>query len=111
MSMAQLPPDYYNCRDCGVNTSAVGEWYMVKPEVWAVGGLGPKAFDGLLCIGCLETRLKRRLDPSDFAAVSVNVGVAASPRDCFKDLGDGDLPSWSASDDHVRPRRGVRCRR
>jgi hypothetical protein len=75
------PPDYFRCRDCRVNTNAIGEWYMVKPDVWAATGIGPKAFDGVLCIGCLEARLKRRLTPDDFTACPVNCGRGGkSPR-------------------------------
>jgi hypothetical protein len=40
------------------------EWYMVREEVWSASGLGPD--DGVLCVGCLEGRLHRRLTPADF---------------------------------------------
>jgi hypothetical protein len=47
-----------NCNDCGVDTQDIGEWYMVKDEVWAAAW--PKGSKReFLCIGCLETRLER----------------------------------------------------
>jgi hypothetical protein len=57
----------FPCVDCGVDTtppSGPSEYYMVKSRIWDRTGL---AFDGgALCIGCLETRLGRRLRPQDF---------------------------------------------
>jgi len=37
---------------------------MVEDTVWAAGGLEPDG--GLLCIGCLERRLGRRVKRDDF---------------------------------------------
>jgi hypothetical protein len=45
------------CRDCAADTF-IGEWYMVRDEVWPLG-----FHDGVLCIGCLEQRIGRRLVP------------------------------------------------
>ena len=47
------------CLDCGVDTIAIDEYYMVTHELWANS-------DGMLCIGCLEKRLGRELTPDDF---------------------------------------------
>lgn len=58
------------CVDCGVNTARLGEYYMVWPDVWASSGL--RHDDGMLCVGCLEHRLGRRLNAVDFTAVPVN---------------------------------------
>lgn len=60
------------CVDCGVDTYARGvdEYYMVHNEVWAAAGMLPR--DGMLCIGCLEARLGRRLTAVDFTDVPVN---------------------------------------
>jgi hypothetical protein len=44
--------------------TADDELYDVRPEVWSETGLG--FHDGCLCIGCLETRIGRRLKPNDF---------------------------------------------
>jgi hypothetical protein len=59
------------CIDCGVDTMprrGPREFYMVKTWIWDRTGLG---FDGgCLCIGCLESRLGRRLRPRDFNRVT-----------------------------------------
>ena len=49
------------CLDCGVDTIAIDEYYMVTHELWANS-------DGMLCIGCLEKRLGRELTPDDFSS-------------------------------------------
>ena len=58
----------YNCADCEVDTLKIGEYYMVKDDVWesVVSGRA------LLCVGCLETRLGRRLLPADFSDAPIN---------------------------------------
>ena len=58
----ELPPEElarYGCNDCGVNVVTIGEFYMLKPEIWNDQlGLG---WDDNLCIGCLERRLGRKV--------------------------------------------------
>jgi hypothetical protein len=59
---------------------------MVRDDVWAAAG-GPEWADPLstdvaaswfLCVGCLESRLGRRLAPRDFtAAPGLELGEAA----------------------------------
>ncbi len=44
------------------------EYYMVKNEIWAQYGNG----GGMLCIGCLEERMDRKLTPDDFVDVPIN---------------------------------------
>lgn len=58
------------CVDCDVDTLLIGEYYMVKSEVWALTGLGPH--DGMLCITCLENRIDRQLTSKDFSDYPVN---------------------------------------
>jgi len=71
------------CADCGVDTFAIGEWYMVKDEVWdAAGGLSGYLDCFFLCIECLEHRLGRRLTPNDFTDAPVNKSVGKSRRLC-----------------------------
>jgi hypothetical protein len=78
------------CVDCGVNTApglvsgpetrvafALGaktveqtftdetEVYHVKDAIWKKAGMRP--WNGCLCIGCLEKRLERQLQPKGFA--------------------------------------------
>jgi len=56
------------CRACGVALIPNGreprrEWFMLRPEVWALTGLAPDG--GHLCIGCTEVRIGRPLTGSD----------------------------------------------
>jgi len=72
------------CRDCGIETLAEewgehSEYYMVHDAVWAQAGMAPGG--GYLCVGCLEQRLGRRLNPGDFPAVPLNdPGLPSTPR-------------------------------
>lgn len=59
-----------SCRDCGVNTKLIGDYYMVHDEVWL--SVGMDLYDGMLCIQCLESRLGRELTPADFTDAPVN---------------------------------------
>lgn len=56
------------CLDCGVHTGHIAEHYVLADEVWFQ--VAPK--EGMLCIGCLESRLGRQLAPADFAICYVN---------------------------------------
>jgi hypothetical protein len=40
---------------------------MVKDTVWPIGDL-----DGMLCVGCIEQRIGRRLTPQDFTDAPTN---------------------------------------
>ena len=42
------------------------EVYTVRDSVWKKAGIAPMG--GCLCIGCLERRIGRRLEPKDFPA-------------------------------------------
>jgi hypothetical protein len=57
------------CLDCGVDTSRIGEFYFISTETWlkAVG-----SNQGMLCIGCLETRICRKLSWEDFTDAYIN---------------------------------------
>lgn len=59
------------CLDCKEDTSAAGlrEYYVVHDDVWLEAQ--PERH-GMLCVGCLETRLARRLTPNDFQDCVVN---------------------------------------
>jgi hypothetical protein len=55
------------CLDCGMNT--ITEYYMVFDNIWnSVAG----HMDGMLCIGCLEKRLGRKLTKKDFPDFPIN---------------------------------------
>jgi hypothetical protein len=59
------------CLDCGVNTTHINEYYMLEDDVW-YGALTAQDNNGMLCIGCFENRLGRKLRPDDFAQVPLN---------------------------------------
>ena len=65
----ELAPFSFDCVDCGVDTSAIDEWYVVRDELWVAAN---SSRDGVLCVGCLEERLGRRLSRSDFTSCEVN---------------------------------------
>jgi hypothetical protein len=68
------------CSLCRVDTLEIGEFYMLKDEVWDAA-VGADNFIFYLCIGCLELRLGRRLMPSDFTNVPTNeIHGGKSPR-------------------------------
>jgi hypothetical protein len=49
----------FKCNDCDANVVTIGEVYMCPKAIWD-GELG-LGLDDNLCIGCLETRLGRRV--------------------------------------------------
>lgn len=59
----------FDCMDCGSNTLHLNEYYMVHKELWLTANPQDR---GMLCIGCLETRLGRKLGSSDFTDAPVN---------------------------------------
>jgi hypothetical protein len=65
------------CLDCDLDTLELGECYIVRDEVWD-SVCEPNG--GMLCIGCLEGRLGRRLESSDFKDVPVNHSGRCSER-------------------------------
>jgi hypothetical protein len=64
----QSKNEAFNCKDCGINTLYSEEYYMVKDSIWKTYGVNR----GMLCIGCLETRLGRTLTANDFSDVPIN---------------------------------------
>lgn len=70
-----------DCDDCGVNTAEIGEYYMVHAPVWDLATAWHE-HNHVLCIGCLESRLGRKLNREDFSGVPVNLETADhySPR-------------------------------
>jgi dissimilatory sulfite reductase (desulfoviridin) alpha/beta subunit len=88
------------CRDCGVDTFAIREYFMVHDELW--DSLVPERV-GYLCIGCLEECIGRRLVPADFTHAPIN---APAPGDSDR-LTDrrGDPPEASAARAEYMARR------
>jgi hypothetical protein len=60
------------CHDCQAHTGVMGDYYMIKDELWERHGCR----EGMLCIACLEARMGRELNPEDFTEALVNKGVA-----------------------------------
>jgi hypothetical protein len=65
------------CHDCGIDTIAAGEYYMVDDRLWDLAWSGYERRphgkrlpgDEILCLVCLRKRIGRPLVPADFTAV------------------------------------------
>lgn len=57
----------FRCFGCDRDTDEMGEYYIVHKRLWKAYGV-----EGMLCIGCFEKRLGRRLTPADFTKCAVN---------------------------------------
>lgn len=67
-----MRPDFL-CEDCSVDTHQIDEYYMVTHELWQrAAGQSFQVLMGVLCIGCLEQRIGRKLAPSDFISCPAN---------------------------------------
>ena len=62
------PLPNFKCRDCDNDYDEYS--YMVHDHVWKAGGL--PEYGGMLCVGCLEERIGRRLCRDDFKNASLN---------------------------------------
>jgi hypothetical protein len=68
------------CMDCGVDTDAIDESYMVHDDLWRAA---VPSEAGMLCVGCFEKRLGRRLKRDDFrpyALSALEEGMSVSDR-------------------------------
>jgi len=74
------------CLDCDCDTFEIGEDYMVHGSVWDQVVSDDR---GMLCIGCLETRLGRILTQADFTDVPINDGRVSSKSPRLKARLDG----------------------
>jgi len=57
------------CLDCNVSTHEINEYYILKNQLWANVHPDNK---GMLCIGCVEDRLGRKLNKDDFLECPLN---------------------------------------
>lgn len=57
----------WKCLDCKIDTSH--EHYFIHTELW-LSVVNSK--NGMLCIGCLENRLGRKLTANDFTDAYIN---------------------------------------
>lgn len=60
----------FRCQDCNVDTIEIKEYYMVSDACWRRSGM--QCFGGILCIGCLETRLGKKLKAINFKDCALN---------------------------------------
>lgn len=60
----------WRCMDCGVDTRAIEEYYMLHDHVWREAN---PDIEGILCVGCVEQRLGRKLAAADFTDKKINV--------------------------------------
>ena len=68
--MKTTKSNMFTCNDCKVDTSEIDEYYMLKDDIWAT--IAKPNED--LCIGCLEERLRRKLNRADFFDCLLNGG-------------------------------------
>jgi hypothetical protein len=54
------------CQDCGLSTLLLGEYFSVWDYVWKEACITQRQRKRFLCVLCLERRLGRKLQPSDF---------------------------------------------
>lgn len=59
----------FDCISCGENTYFLKEYYMLKEDVWLQ--VNPKD-RGMMCIGCVENKLGRKLNHKDFSDCLLN---------------------------------------
>lgn len=63
--------DNFDCIDCGINTLDIKEYYMVHDDIW-MDQARLDVDSGMLCIGCLESRIGRELTRLDFTDYPIN---------------------------------------
>lgn len=57
------------CLDCKMDTGKEREHYYLRLDVWLQAH---NSKTGMLCIGCVEQRLGRRLTSADFTDATIN---------------------------------------
>lgn len=67
--MAKKSRRRFLCVDCRVDTGKIGEYYFIHTLLWLSV---VNSIKGMLCIGCFESRLGRKLRSGDFTNASVN---------------------------------------
>lgn len=70
--------NFFSCNDCGVNVACkfggICEYsFMLKPETWQSLNLNKE----ILCVGCIEKRLGRKLTPNDFDTSAKVTSIAS----------------------------------
>lgn len=104
------------CVDCKVNCLEINEYYMVTDACWKRAGMTQHG--GMLCIGCLEERLGKRLQPRNFSECALNwrnvfIPDTVSQRLLGRYLGSNPFTSkWSLGviemvEDYLNGRRNI----
>jgi hypothetical protein len=62
------------CVDCKIDTNEISEYYMLHDHIWFAHTIDFNG-KGMLCIGCIERRLRRRLNHGDFTCAAINSGL------------------------------------
>lgn len=61
------------CIDCSVDTVILNEFYMVCDDLWISAVQDQQDREQrVLCVGCLEVRIGRKLRASDFTDAPIN---------------------------------------
>lgn len=58
----------FTCTDCKCDTGSICEHYFVETELWSKFA----SITEMLCIGCFETRIGRKLNKKDFTKCYLN---------------------------------------
>lgn len=88
--LSEIVPDYLSwfCLDCNEHTGEINEYYMVHDALWVVN---VPEYHGMMCIGCFEDRLGRKLEKEDFTDCPLNqMRQNKSPRLMNRLFGDKD---------------------
>jgi hypothetical protein len=104
----------FRCLDCRYLTIE-GEYYMLRDEIWLAANPEQR---GMLCIGCVEGRLGRRLGPEDFLVCPLNdpdgrgrksarllsrlLGDGTKADNKFSHRADDKAIDWTAKRDQLR---------
>lgn len=65
----------WSCRYCQVSTMKIGDYYMLRDDIWKqvnLDKLGRPVVGGMLCITCVEKKLCRKLTRDDFSDALIN---------------------------------------
>lgn len=79
----------FKCVNCEVDTSGktgFGEYYMLRQPIWDQTGLF--ADSGMLCIPCVEKKLGRKLNHTDFRHCPLNDALVKGIQPCSELLAD-----------------------
>lgn len=65
-------PRGFECWHCDIDTLDIHEYWMVLDPLWEDAGLDKE----ILCVGCFERIIGRKLIPSDFNEYPINTDLS-----------------------------------